>query len=251
MEQESFKRNPSNNKIFIGLLLIAGGILLFFNKMGYAIVPGWFFTWPVLIIGLGFIAGLKHNFQNLTWLFLMVWGAYELFNQQIPSLKLDRFALPVGLVLLGSFFIFRRNKHYHFNDWKNSRFNRLNQNVFTSNESNNNNGEFIDSTCVFSGSKKVVISKNFKGADVTAFMGGAEIDLSQADIQGQAVIDATAVFGGIKIIVPSNWDLKIQNTSAFGNIEDKRRIQNLNADASKQLVIDGTAVFGGIEIINY
>jgi predicted membrane protein len=59
------------------------------------------------------------------------------------------------------------------------------------------------------------------------------------------------VFGGIKLIVPSNWDVKFENTAVFGNMEDKRRIQNLNADASKQLVIDGTAVFGGIEITNY
>ena len=112
----------------------------------------------------------------------------------MPELNLKRYAAPVGLVLLGAFFIFRRNKQHHFKDWKNSRFNRLNQGGFNSNESNTDNGEFIDSTCVFSGSKKVVISKNFKGADITAFMGGAEIDLSQADIQGQAIIDATAVF---------------------------------------------------------
>ena len=58
-------------------------------------------------------------------------------------------------------------------------------------------------------------------------------------------------FGGIKIIVPSNWDVKFENTAAFGNVEDKRRLQNLNADSSKTLVIAGTAVFGGIEITNY
>jgi len=82
-------------------------------------------------------------------------------------------------------------------------------------------------------------------------MDGEEIDLSQADIQSKAIIDATAVFGGIKIIVPSNWDLKIENNGVFGNVEDKRKFHTLNADPSKQLIIEGTAVFGGIEINNY
>src|SRR5690349_22431252 len=40
---------------------------------------------------------------------------------------------------------------------------------------------FIDVTAVFGGIKKNVLSKNFKGGDITSFMGGSEIDLSQAD----------------------------------------------------------------------
>ena len=96
-----------------------------------------------------------------------------------------------------------------------------------------------------------MFSKNFQGGDVTCFMGGAEIDLTQADVQGKAVIDATAVFGGVKIIVPSNWDVKVENTAAFGSVDDKRRAGNFIPDTTKLLVITGTAVFGGIEITNY
>ena len=78
MEQNDFKEHRSNNKILIGLVLIGGGILLFINKMGIPILPNWVFTWPVLIIGIGLFIGLKHNFQNITWLILMGWGVYRI-----------------------------------------------------------------------------------------------------------------------------------------------------------------------------
>lgn len=110
--------------------------------------------------------------------------------------------------------------------------------------------DYIDATTVFGGVHKNILSKNFKGGDLTIFMGGAELNLNQADIQGTAVLDITQIMGGTKIIVPANWEVRSQVTSVFGNIEDKR--QNISAtNPEKVLIIDGTSFFGGIEIRNY
>jgi predicted membrane protein len=110
--------------------------------------------------------------------------------------------------------------------------------------------DFIDATTILGGIHKNILSKNFKGGDITIFMGGAEINLSQADIQGTASLDITQIMGGTKIIVPPHWEVRSQLTSVFGNIEDKRT--NIgNADPNKVLIIDGSSVFGGIEIRNY
>ncbi len=250
MEQENFTKKRSGNRALIGLFLVAGGILLLINKMGFAFLPSWFFTWPVLLIAVGLIIGLQHNFTNLPWILMVAWGTYWLLEEQMPALHLERYTAPVALILAGLFFIVRR-KHSRLKQWNRNQLESFSKNDFYTNDADKESGEFIDSTSVFSGAKKVIISKNFKGGDITCFMGGAEIDLSQADIQGKAVIDATAVFGGIKIIIPSNWDVKFENHAVFGNVEDKRRLQSFNADMNKQLVIDGTAVFGGIEITNY
>ena len=62
--------------------------------------------------------------------------------------------------------------------------------------------DFIDATTILGGIHKNILSKNFKGGDITIFMGGAEINLSQADIQGTASLDITQIMGGTKIIVP-------------------------------------------------
>jgi predicted membrane protein len=110
--------------------------------------------------------------------------------------------------------------------------------------------DYLDATTVFGGIHKNILSKNFKGGDITIFMGGAEINLSQADIQGTVTLDITQIMGGTKIIVPPHWEIRSQLTSVFGSIEDKR--QNLSAtNPDKVLIIDGSSVFGGIEIRNY
>ncbi|HMG67070.1 MAG TPA: LiaF domain-containing protein, partial [Chitinophagaceae bacterium] len=111
--------------------------------------------------------------------------------------------------------------------------------------------DYIDSTSIFGGIKKNVISKNFKGGDITNIMGGSEIDLTQADINGTVTIDLTQIFGGTKLIVPSNWQVKTQMAAIFGGVEDKRSLQNVTIDPNKKLVLDGTSIFGGIEIRSY
>jgi predicted membrane protein len=110
--------------------------------------------------------------------------------------------------------------------------------------------DFIDATTILGGIHKNILSKNFKGGDITIFMGGAEINLSQADIQGTASLDITQIMGGTKIIVPPHWEVRSQLTSVFGNIEDKRTNIGIT-DPNKVLIIDGSSVFGGIEIRNY
>ena len=40
----------------------------------------------------------------------------------------------------------------------------------------------LDATSIFGGVKKNIITKDFKGGDVTSIFGGSEIILSQADI---------------------------------------------------------------------
>ena len=81
-------------------------------------------------------------------------------------------------------------------------------------------------------------------------MGGSEINLSQADINGTVVIDITQIMGGTKLIVPPNWEIRSNITSVFGNVEDKRQKERI-MNPEKVLVIDGTSLFGGIEIKNY
>ena len=55
-------------------------------------------------------------------------------------------------------------------------------------------------------------------------MGGTEINLMKADIQQPIVLEVNNVFGGAKLIVPSNWNVKNEVTAVFGGIEDKRTI---------------------------
>jgi hypothetical protein len=86
---------------------------------------------------------------------------------------------------------------------------------------------------------------------MNCFMGGTELNLLQADIQRPISLEVNAVFGGAKIIVPSNWDVKNHVTAVFGGLEDKRSINSAAPDPNKTVTLTGTVVFGGIEIKNF
>jgi predicted membrane protein len=246
MEQYERKPPRATNKIWTGLFLIVVGLLLLAHKMN-AGLPDYIFSWPMLAIAIGFLIGLQHKFRTFIWIIPVVWGVFALVDQLNPQLNLHDYTAPLILILIGLFFIMRRSRYPGFAQ----RREQWHKNWREQNINNITDGEWIDSTSVFGGAKKVILSKNFKGGDITCFMGGAEIDFSQADIQGKIVMDTTAVFGGIKLVVPPNWDLKIEITAVFGGVEDKRPVQVTKPDPGKVLVLDGAAVFGGIEINCY
>ncbi len=121
---------------------------------------------------------------------------------------------------------------------------------YSSEGHNYSSEDFIDTTSVFGGVHKKVVSKNFKGGDITTFLGGTEIDLSQADFNGIARLDVTQVCGGTKIIVPPHWEVRSEVTAIFAGFEDKRQ-QPAILNPEKILIIDGTSIFGGIELKNF
>ena len=111
--------------------------------------------------------------------------------------------------------------------------------------------DFVESTSIFGGAKKIIISKSFRGGDLVNIFGGTELDLSQADFNGTATIDLTTIFGGTKLLVPSNWSVKSEAVTIFGGIEDKRRMQTITDAPQKTLLLRGTVIFGGIDIKSF
>lgn len=109
----------------------------------------------------------------------------------------------------------------------------------------------IDVTAVLGGVKRIVVAKNFQGGEITTFMGGADINLTQADVQGRAVLDITQVMGGTRLIVPAHWNVISEVVSVFGGINDKRVLQPTSFNPDKVLIIKGTSFMGGVDISSY
>jgi predicted membrane protein len=95
----------------------------------------------------------------------------------------------------------------------------------------------------------------FRGGDVTAIMGGSQLDLRLATIPAgeEAVLDIVAVMGGVEIIVPPNWDVSTPIFPFMGGIEDKR-FPPLQSDATirggqnGRLVLRGLVMMGSVHI---
>ncbi len=116
-----------------------------------------------------------------------------------------------------------------------------------SGEQGSSDSACLDISVVMGGNKTVSNAQDFKGGDITAVMGGVELDLRGASMQADAVLNLWATWGGIVIKVPEDWSIVNRGTALMGAIEDKTISP---AGGSKRLIITGTAIMGGVEIKN-
>jgi hypothetical protein len=107
----------------------------------------------------------------------------------------------------------------------------------------------IRAIALLGGVKRKCVSQDFRGGEVTAIIGGCELDLRHASISsGRAVIDTFAFWGGIQIKVPQEWSVELQGTPILGAFDDKT--VRAGGDGSKVLVVRGVALMGGVDLKN-
>ena len=91
-------------------------------------------------------------------------------------------------------------------------------------------------------------ASTFRGGELAAFMGGCEIDLRQAAIHGEAVLDVFAMWGGIEIRVPENWTVIGRVMPLLGGFDDATRPPKEATD--HRLIVRGVVLMGGVEVKN-
>ncbi len=106
----------------------------------------------------------------------------------------------------------------------------------------------LDETLIFSGSRKVIESDDFKGGRVVCVFAGGEYDLSEVKTKEKELdIEAVAVLGGVKLIVPKTWKIRVNATGIAGGIDNKTRP---TGNGGVLVTLDGASVLGGVEITN-
>jgi predicted membrane protein len=109
--------------------------------------------------------------------------------------------------------------------------------------------EYVRSFAVMSGNELRPVSRPFRGADISAVMGGLKLDLTGANMEGDtASIEVFAFWGGIEIHVPPDWTVTSKVTTFMGGFVDKRR--PTSTVPTKTLIVRGFAFMGGIEVKN-
>ena len=244
--------------IWVGVFIVIIGIALLLppSEMRNIVI-----SWQMLLIALGLFIGLRHGFRGPAWLILILVGGTFLITDIYPDISFSQYLLPAILITIGLFFIFRPRRR-RFCGPEETKVADITESSATSNPAlenkpsektpgeKNYSQDYVDSTSVFGGIKKNVLSKNFKGGDIVNIFGGSEINLGQADINGRVELEITQIFGGTKLVVPSNWEVKPEMTAIFGGIEDKRDV-GATSNPDKVLVLRGTSIFAGIEIKSF
>lgn len=240
--------HSGSGRIWTGVFLLIIGTVALLKAMLFPI-PAWVYTWQMLLIALGFFLAIRHNFRGGLWFVLMLIGGVFLIDEFFPEVMMRQYLWPAAFILAGLFFIFKpRRRNWQWREQKEYKGNEVN---LPADNENALSEDVVDATSIFGGIKKNILSKNFKGGDIVNIMGGSEINLTQADINGTVRLELTQVFGGTKLVVPSNWQVRTEMAAIFGGVEDKRSMQNMTFDPNKILVLAGTSIFGGIEIRSY
>jgi predicted membrane protein len=254
------KRHNNNNNALAGLILLGiGGVWLLRQAAG-DIIPSWLFSWPMILVAVGLFVGVRNNFQDMSWLVLMGVGAFFLVDRWFPELPIRHYIWPVIIIGAGLVMILspRGRSLCGKRKWQDQEPGSAEPEPGTERNSADaaawdayNKVEVLDMVSVFAGFKKMVYSKNFKGGEVVCVFGGADIDLTQADIQGPIVIELVHIFGGSKLLIPPHWEVRSESAVIFGGIDDKRKSAQLPVDPNKVVILKGVIMFGGCEIKSY
>ncbi len=245
-----WERSHQRGKIAGGLLIVIAGSLFLARELGVEL-PRWLFSWKTLLIGFAVVLFARHGFRRPGWIIPLLIGVALIIADLYPTLALKSFVWPVLIIMLGLFIIFKPRRQYRRYRWQECQPPRDKGHIFDTAEEKSSE-DFIDSTSVMGGVKKNILSKKFRGGDITNVFGGTEINLIQADFEGVAKLEITQVFGGTKLIVPSNWQIQSDLVTVLGSLEDNTPVMpDTGNDPKKVLMLSGTTFFGGIEIKNY
>jgi predicted membrane protein len=233
MNQVNENRSSKGRAIF-GLVLLVIGLGLIAKQ--FDIIPDNFrnliFSWQSLLILIGVIM-VSGRESRFTGYILMGIGVFFLLTE-ITFIPYEFRLLfwPIILVIFGLLLIFRT-----------SIFSR--KTMLVTGDDN-----YIDDVNVFGGHERKINSAGFKGGKITSVFGGGTYDLRSAQLApGTNVLDLITAFGGCKIIVPSDWEVKVEVNAVFGGFNDKRyNLPSITEKSGKILIIKGVAIFGGGEI---
>ena len=223
--------------------------------------------WGVFVIALGVLWGLNEAgiidgllFKGWWTLFIIVPSLISLITDKNKTGSL--IGLCIGVVLLSG---------YYWNIWQYKAFilplsvvavglSMIINSVSSKKDSNpefpTNNVQIEgDSTqtapsnqeyyATFSG-QTYRFTNGFAGGKFSASFGALTLDIRNADIVDNCVINASATFGGIDILVPQDVRVIAKSNSVFGGMSDKSN-KSLPADA-KTIYVNSTNLFGGTDI---
>lgn len=227
--EAGFRLTP---RLVVGLGVTVLGTLLFLDRIDAIDAGDVVLLWPLILVGVGVVqmlqprTGASRSF-GLAWLVAGLW----LLANNLGWFRVDFWEAfwPLVLVAVGGLLVWRA--------LRGPRPDRPRDDTV------------VRGFALMGGSALVSASPAFRGADLNAVMGGCELDLRQAKLEGdEAVIDAFALWGAVEVRVPETWKVVGQVVPIMAAFEDKTRPPQ-SAEAPR-LVVRGLALMGGIEVKN-
>ena len=233
------KNKNYDSRTFVGFIFVVIGMVLIARNYGWLDydLTRRLISWQMLLIVIGLFNLARKAYTPA----IILIGIGLFFLVDFPDNFRENF-WPALIILVGISFIFQwrgsahhpHNFHDHFDHFG---------------DEQTSSTDYIDETAIFGGKTVSVVSQNFVGGKITAIFGGSKINLLYAKPVPGCTLDVANIFGGTKITVTEDWNIKIEVVSIFGGFEDKRSHSVISRTGSgKIVVIKGTCIFGGGEI---
>lgn len=240
-------REPSRvtGRTVAGVILVLLGILFTLDNFGLVEAGDVFRYWPLLFVAAGGAKLVRARLpeQRFAGVLLAAFGVVLL----LQNLDLVRFHFrdvwPFFLVFGGAFLVWRSIR---------SRDLALDSSSGSSGPPNPT-GSVLNEFALMGGGERVIRDPDFRGGEVTAIMGGFDIDLRQAGIAGDsAEITIFALWGGVDLKVPEEWNVVLRGMPILGAFSNSARGGGPPASGAprKTLVVRGTVIMGGLEVKN-
>jgi predicted membrane protein len=226
-----------DKRFWLGLIfVIIGSVILLdnFDVFPYLHIPRYLISWKTFLILLGFyfLFGKKKTEAGI--IMIAIGGVFLLQDMHFFRFRdIWHIFWPGLLIAVGLSLILRRNRDKEF--WSGEK---------------KSSSNFLDDFIMLGGRESTIDSQEFRGGKITSIMGGAELDLRNAQLsKEQNVLDLFVLFGGIELVVPPDWTVHVEVVSIFGGFSDKRVLPLKVVPNPEQVItVKGTVLFGGGEI---
>ena len=223
-------------QLVLGVLVVLAGVVLTLDNFGFIYAEDYFRFWPVSLIVVGYLKLTQSQsgpMRLLSAALMLVGFLWTLDNLEVIDFSPENL-WPLGIVILGTVLVWQALSRGRRRD-----------------DPDGQRHSSLAGVAVMGGFKRSINSSDFKGGELTAFMGGCEVDLSRASIaSGEAVIDIFVMWGGIEMRVPEDWTVIIQAFPLMGGVVDNTRAPREEESRPKRLIIKGLVMMGGIELKN-
>lgn len=232
--------NPQRNssQVILGVIVLVIGVLFLADNLSLFSVRHVIGFWPALFIGIGTVK----------------------LYQARSSGQASSYAIGGGLLLIGGLMVLNQIGFIHFRlrDWWPAILiaigasvlwrgvNAGREQIARSLPAQPGDGR-LNAVAIMSGNEQRFGNSPFRGGEATAVMGAVELDLRQAQLEGEARLHVFAFWGGIDLQVPPDWEVVVNGVPLLGAIEVKT-LPPMHSD--KRLVIEGWAIMGAVEVKN-
>lgn len=217
--------------IVYGIMLILLGIIIALISLDIIHTNLLFKGWWTLVIIIPSIIGLLFDDDKLGNLISLIIGILLLLGvRNIIDYKiLLKLFVPILLVTVGLSLIL-----------KNILESKKTLQIKELNKVKDNTKDIF---ATLSNENKKIIGE-FKGISIDAVFSNVELDLREAEIKKDQVINVSTIFSGVTILTNNNIKVIVKSDSLFGGVSNHTE----EKDEAKAIYINASCLFGGVEI---